>query len=135
MSSVTLSFVRNVFGFVLNARPWRVIVRSLEKSFTRPSFDAGWRPSGTRLAHNHDGEKHPAPETRQAEYDRLLHRRKGLSGSEFAGMGVQFAMAVVLSAFAGVWLDKRLGTSPLFVLLLVLIGAAGGFWSMVRRLK
>ncbi len=87
------------------------------------------------MAHNHDGDKDPTPEARQAEYDRLLHRRKGVSGSEFAGLGIQFGVVVVLSAFAGVWLDKRLGTSPLFVLVLVLVGSAGGFWSMVRRLK
>ena len=70
-----------------------------------------------------------------AEYDRLLHKRKGLSGSEFAGIGVQFGLSVVIFAFIGVWLDKRLGTSPLFVLLLVLGGSGLGFWSMIRKLK
>ncbi len=75
------------------------------------------------------------PTGRDAEYDRLLHRRKGVSGSEFASLGIQFAAVIVLSAFAGVWLDKRLGTSPLFVLVLVLVGSGGGFWSMVRRLR
>jgi F0F1-type ATP synthase assembly protein I len=70
-----------------------------------------------------------------AEYERLLHKRKGVSGSQFAGIGIQFALSIVLFAFAGVWLDKRLGTSPIFVLLLVLGGAGVGFWSMVRKLK
>lgn len=72
---------------------------------------------------------------RAAERDRLLHKRKGLSGSEFAGVGIQFAVTIVAFAFAGIWLDKRLGTSPLFVLVLVLGGAGLGFWSMVRRVK
>lgn len=72
---------------------------------------------------------------KEAEYDRLLHRRKGKSGSEFAGVGIQFAATIVVFAFAGIWLDKRLGTSPWFVLILVLGGAGLGFWSMVRRLK
>lgn len=85
------------------------------------------------MAETPSGGKDQNPDDRQAEYDRLLHRRKGLSGSEFAGVGIQFAAVVVLSAFGGVWLDKRFGTSPLFVLLLVLLGAGGGFWSMVRR--
>lgn len=70
-----------------------------------------------------------------AEYDRLLHRRKGISGSQFAGIGIQFAVSIVIFAFAGVWLDERLGTSPIFVLVLVLGGAGLGFWSMVRKLK
>lgn len=74
-------------------------------------------------------------DARSAEYDRLLHKRKGLSGSQFAGIGIQFALSVVLFAFAGVWLDKKLGTSPLFVLVLVLGGAGLGFWSMIRKAK
>jgi F0F1-type ATP synthase assembly protein I len=70
-----------------------------------------------------------------ADYDRLLHRRKGISGSQFAGIGIQFAVSIVLFAFAGVWLDKRLGTSPIFVLLMVLGGGGLAFWMMVRKLK
>ena len=64
-----------------------------------------------------------------------MHNRKGMSGSEFAGVGLQFAVTIVVFAFAGIWLDKRLGTSPIFVLVLVLGGAGLGFWSMVRRAK
>ena len=72
---------------------------------------------------------------KEAEYDRLLHKRKGMSGSEFAGIGVQFAATIVVFAFLGIWLDKRLGTSPWLLLVLVLGGSGLGFWSMVRRLK
>ncbi len=72
---------------------------------------------------------------RDVEHDRLLHRRKGLGGSEFAGIGVQFAVTIVVFAFAGVWLDRWLGTSPLFVLVLVFGGAGLGFWSMVRKAR
>lgn len=82
-----------------------------------------------------DKEPGDRAEARSAEYDRLLHKRKGLSGSQFAGIGVQFALSVVVFAFAGVWLDKKLGTSPLFVLVLVLGGAGLGFWSMIRKAK
>lgn len=78
----------------------------------------------------------PTPESSgNAEYDRLLHRRKGISGSQFAGIGIQFALSIVIFAFAGVWLDTRLGTSPIFVLLMVLGGGALAFWMMVRKLK
>ncbi len=69
------------------------------------------------------------------EHDRLLHKRKGISGTEFAGIGIQFGITVVVFAFAGVWLDKRLGTSPWFVLIMVFAGAGLGFWSMVRKVK
>ena len=87
------------------------------------------------MAQTQNDENRPPDAATQAEYDRLLHRRKGVSGTEFAGVGIQFAAIIVLSAFAGIWLDRRLGTSPLFVLLLVLVGSGGGFWSMVRRLR
>jgi len=65
----------------------------------------------------------------------LLHRRKGIGGSEFAGVGLQFGITIVLFAFAGIWLDKKLGTSPWLLLVLVFGGAGLGFWSMVRKLK
>jgi F0F1-type ATP synthase assembly protein I len=86
------------------------------------------------LAHGPDDPKRDDARE-QAEIDRLLHKRKGLSGSEFAGIGVQFAVTIVLFAFAGIWLDRRLGSSPWFVLLMVLGGGALGFWSMVRRTR
>lgn len=84
------------------------------------------------MAHQPDDLKDIATKE-SAEYDRLLHKRKGLSGSEFAGIGVQFAVTIVVFAFAGIWLDGRLGTSPWLVLVMVLGGGALGFWSLVRR--
>ncbi len=68
------------------------------------------------------------------DYDALLHRRKSIAGSEFAGVGLQFAITILVFAFGGVWLDKKLGTSPWLVLVMVFGGAAVGFWSMYRQL-
>ena len=76
-----------------------------------------------------------AQKKQQAEYDRLLHKRKGISGSQFAGVGLQFAITLVLFALAGIWLDKRLGTSPWLLIALVLGGAGLALWTMVRRLS
>ena len=75
------------------------------------------------------------PNTRppsERELDKLLFRRKGMSGSEFAGIGMQFAAIIVGFALAGVWLDKRLGTSPWLIIVGVFSGAALGLWQMVR---
>lgn len=74
------------------------------------------------------------PTKKEPDYDALLHRRKGMAGSEFAGVGLQFAVTIVLFAFGGIWLDKRLGTSPWLLLLMVFGGAALAFWSMYRKL-
>jgi F0F1-type ATP synthase assembly protein I len=68
----------------------------------------------------------------EAEADRLLHRRKGMSGTEFAGIGMQFAVTIVVFALAGVWLDNRFGTSPWLVLLMVLGGFGIGFRTLYR---
>ena len=59
-------------------------------------------------------------------------RGTAVSGAEFAGIGVQFALTILVFVFAGVWLDRRLGTSPWLLLLCVFIGAGGGFYSMYR---
>ena len=58
----------------------------------------------------------------------------GVTGAEFAGIGVQFAFTILVFVFLGVWLDRRLGTSPWLLLISVFAGAAGGFYSMYRRI-
>lgn len=52
----------------------------------------------------------------------------------YAGLGLQFAGAIVLFLFAGQWVDRRLGTSPTFVILGVFGGAAAAFYSIYRKL-
>ena len=54
--------------------------------------------------------------------------------NELAGLGLTMGLAIALFAVAGNWLDGRLGTSPLFVLIGVFLGFGGGFWSMYSRL-
>ena len=51
-----------------------------------------------------------------------------------AGVGLQFAGAILLFLFAGRWLDGRLGTGPWLTLAGVLLGAAAGFYSLYRQL-
>jgi F0F1-type ATP synthase assembly protein I len=48
--------------------------------------------------------------------------------------GLTFAVTVALFAFGGHWLDGRLSTSPLFVLLGVLLGLVGGTIHLLRVL-
>src|SRR2546423_9144344 len=59
----------------------------------------------------------------------------GLSGADFAGVGLQFAAAIVLFLFAGQWVDKRLGTPGLFTIAGVFIGAGAAFYLMYRRIS
>lgn len=56
------------------------------------------------------------------------------SPATYAGVGIQFAIAIVLFALGGNWLDERVGSSPLFLILGVFVGGAAAFYSMYRKL-
>lgn len=56
-----------------------------------------------------------------------------LNLSSFAGVGLQFAISIVLFLFLGQWADRKLGTSPVFVLLGVFIGGGSAFYAMYRK--
>ena len=59
----------------------------------------------------------------------------GLSGANFAGVGLQFAAAIVIFLFAGQWVDNKLGTSGLFTIAGVFIGGGGAFYLMYRKIS
>lgn len=52
----------------------------------------------------------------------------------YAGMGLTFALSILLFVWVGQWVDDKLGTSPLFLILGTFIGAGAGFYSIYRRL-
>jgi ATP synthase protein I len=56
------------------------------------------------------------------------------SASAFAGFGIQFVVALLLFLYAGKWVDRQLGTAPLFLVLGVFLGAGASFYSMYRGL-
>lgn len=66
---------------------------------------------------------------------RLRGRRAQDGGvGKYAGFGVQFAIAVLLFLYAGNWIDQKVGTSPLFLVLGVFVGAGASFYSIYQRL-
>jgi F0F1-type ATP synthase assembly protein I len=58
-----------------------------------------------------------------------------LSGAEFAGIGLQFGLSIVVFMFAGIWIDKRLGTSPWLLLVCIFAGGFISFYSLYRKVK
>ena len=51
-----------------------------------------------------------------------------------AGLGLQFFASILIFVYAGTWLDRRLDTSPLFVLGALVVGGGGSFYVSYRRL-
>lgn len=60
---------------------------------------------------------------------------KGLSGADFAGIGLQFAFAIILFLYVGQWIDNRVGTNGLFTIVGVFVGAGGAFYSIYRKVS
>lgn len=60
--------------------------------------------------------------------------RKSLSGADFAGVGIQFAAAIIIFLFAGQWLDGRLGTNGVFTISGVFVGGGAAFYNMYRKI-
>jgi len=56
------------------------------------------------------------------------------SAGVMAGLGLQFALSILLFLWVGQWMDKKFGTAPLFLVLFVFIGAGASFYSMYRKL-
>ncbi len=48
-------------------------------------------------------------------------------------VGITFAVTLTVFVLAGVWVDRRLGTLPLFTVVATLCGSGlGGFWAYQR---
>jgi len=45
-------------------------------------------------------------------------------------VGIAMVIATFIGLYAGLWLDGRLGTKPLFTLVFLIIGIAAGFWNL-----
>lgn len=61
-------------------------------------------------------------------------RSESVSVAAFAGLGLQFVVAILLFLYLGHWVDQRIGTSPLFLITGVFVGAGAAFYSIYRRL-
>jgi len=66
---------------------------------------------------------------------RLGPQQDELPISSFVGVGLQFAIAIVLFLYLGKWVDSRLGTSPAFLIIGVFVGAGSGFYNLYRKIS
>ena len=60
-------------------------------------------------------------------------RGGGTSPAEFAGLGLQFVVAILLFLYLGKWVDDRLGTTWIQIVG-VFVGAGLSFYNMYHKL-
>lgn len=70
---------------------------------------------------------------RKAGLEESKPPRSSMSNGAQAGM--ELVVAVLAFAFLGLWLDRTLGSEPLFMLLGLCLGFAVGFWNLYRLSK
>ena len=77
------------------------------------------------------GEKqNPLPGLGPETEDQRASRRL----AKYAGVGLQFAVSIVLFLYVGQWVDRKLGSEPWGMIIGVFTGAGAAFYSMYRRL-
>lgn len=63
---------------------------------------------------------------KDADQAREMMRASG----QFAGHGLTFALAVLLFMGAGWWVDSKVGTTPVLMVIGAFVGGAAGFYSL-----
>ena len=51
------------------------------------------------------------------------------------GLGIQFVIAILISLYAGMWVDTKFRTTPWFTLIGGMLGAGAGFYAMYSAMK
>jgi ATP synthase protein I len=90
---------------------------------------------------NSDPHSAPPPEPRRPDEDPLAKLRTGSpavsalgASGKYMGLGLQFGGSILLFLWIGQWVDRKLGTNGIFVLVGVFVGAGAAFYSMYRSL-
>ena len=52
----------------------------------------------------------------------------------YSGLGLQWALSILLFLAVGWWLDGKLGTTPLLTIIGAFVGGAAGFYSLYTHL-
>ena len=55
-----------------------------------------------------------------------------LTGVQFLGLGWYIAISIVAGTLGGLWLDQRAGTTPIFLLIGLLLGVVLAFYGTYR---
>lgn len=58
------------------------------------------------------------------------HREMMRASSHFLGFGLTWALSVLLFLGAGAWVDSKIGTAPILLIVGAFVGGAAGFYSL-----
>jgi len=86
-------------------------------------------PSGAPRDPGHPGED---PLRRLAQHSGGIGSL-GAAG-KYAGVGLQFALSILLFLYLGQWVDRRIGTNGIFALVGAFLGFGAAFYSIYRSL-
>jgi len=53
----------------------------------------------------------------------------------YAGLGIQLAVTILVCVLLGQWLDRKMGTDGVFIILAPLLGFGGRLYSLLRKLS
>lgn len=53
----------------------------------------------------------------------------------YTAIGTEFSVCIGMMLWAGMWLDKKLGTSPVMMLLGFIIGFAAGLYWLIKQAR
>ena len=56
-------------------------------------------------------------------------------GLRLTGLGWYVALCIVIGVAGGAWLDKLIGTAPLFILLGTVLGSVLAFWGLYKMVQ
>lgn len=56
------------------------------------------------------------------------------AAGQYTGYGLTWALSTLLFLLGGWWLDEKVGTTPLFMILGAFVGAGAGFYSLYRHI-
>ncbi len=78
----------------------------------------------------------PEDLTYMAEDDRkeTLQSQMIWAAGRYSGYGLTWALSTLLFLLGGWWLDGKVGTTPLFMILGAFVGAGAGFYSLYRHI-
>ena len=54
---------------------------------------------------------------------------------QYAGLGIQLAVSLLVFVLAGQWLDRKLGTGGIVTIVAAFLGFGGTMYSLIRSLN